>query len=49
MGIIKMGIINKMLKKGQESKKWNLACRWLIAWGIGAHVVTSFLIIMALT
>lgn len=49
MSIIKLGFINEMLKKGQESKKWNLVCRWLVGWGIGAHVITAFLFIMAIT
>jgi len=44
-----MRFFNKMMLKGQESKQWNFLCRWLIGWGIGAHVVAVFLIIMAIT
>jgi len=49
---MKIGFIKQMMQKGIDGKKgniWEYVCRWLIAWGIGAHVITAFLIVMALT
>jgi len=46
---MKIGFIKQMMQKAKKGNIWEYVCRWLIAWGIGAHVITAFLIVMALT
>jgi hypothetical protein len=51
MKYLKMGFIRKMMYKGLEGKDgniWEYACRWFMAWGIGAHIGILFLLLHAM-